>query len=182
MPDPFLAWLYALHPGQPSDRQRWMAWAAMLDLIPKVEKSHRIRWHRFFHRLSLIEGDVALTDAERGQAFMDLLREAWPRELPRQGRPREDYSGLLSDFPEIRDQLATTWGKGIKARLAAVDGIVRRIKDLEMDAGSRMEIAERCATPRTAALTIMAYAYEQDPKSVEQALRRALKAKPTKLS
>jgi hypothetical protein len=172
--DPFLGWLHGLYLGQPSDRQRWLAWVAMVGLMTQAKKPERHRWHRSFSRLAEIEANKAMSHEERGQAFMDLLKEARPV-LPRRGRRTGNHDGLLADSAEITQELAPAWPKGREARLAAVNAITRRIEGLELDGGTRATIVETCQSPRVAATTLLAYAYEKEPKTVEQALRRALK-------
>jgi hypothetical protein len=56
-----------------------------------------------------------LSDSERGRAFVDLLKEAWPTMLPRQGRP--DESGLVvADFEAVMRHLEPAWHRGEAAR------------------------------------------------------------------
>jgi hypothetical protein len=173
--DPFLGWLHGLYLGQPSDRQRWLAWVAMVSLMIKAPPMERRRWHRYFARLSAIESDRTMSESDRGQAFMDLIKEARPT-MPDRGRPRNDVSGLLRNFPEIEAFLARAWTNGEAAKRSAVRE-VERAAELKLDDGTRGDIVRKCRSPRVATIAILAYAYEQDPKVVEQALYRARRSR-----
>ena len=170
----FLPWLRGLHPGQPGDRQRWLAWAAMVSLMGGASRPERARWHRYFDRLSAIEHDESLSDSERGAAFVALLKEAWPR-APRRGRPREDDRGLLADFPAIRDMLTPAWSKGAAAREAAVAAVERRAPELKL--GAHRNPILKLRSPSLAARTILSHAYgDDDTNAIDQALKRARRA------
>lgn len=172
--DPFLTWLRGIHLGQPSDRQRWLAWVAMVALMGGASRPDRARWHRYFARLSAIEDDESLSESERGAAFIALLNEARP--VPaRRGRPREDDRGLLADFPAIRDMLAPAWpkAKGAAARAAAVAAVERRAPELRLTREHRRAILA-LGTPSLAARTILSHAYgDNDTNPIDMALKRA---------
>jgi hypothetical protein len=174
--DPFVSWLRGLHPGQPGDRQRWLAWAAMVTLMAKASKPERHRWHRDFDQLSALEHDATLSESERGAAFVALLKDAWPM-APRRGREPDDVR-LLSDFPRIEAHLAGAWPKGEEAKRAAVADVER---DAKLDLGDNRPEVLATSSPRWAALLILAHAYEEDVRTVEQALRRARRRQNEKI-
>jgi hypothetical protein len=141
----------------------------MVALMGKTSRRERQRWHRYFDRLSAVEHDVTLSEPERGQAFVDLLKDAWPV-APRRGRQPNDVSGLLVDFPKIQAHLADAWAKGEAAKRAAVADVERAAR-IDLDLNRQEVLASR--TARRATLLIMAHAYEKDVRTTEQALYRA---------
>src|SRR5262245_21408305 len=172
--DAFLSYLYGVYPGQASDRQRWMAWAAMVTLLAKAAPSERRRWQQAFYQLSQIEHNNSLSEAERGQAFVDLLKSVWPRPI-RRGRKPDDCAGLLNDFPVIRNHLARSWADPTSRRRAVAEVERSAQLDLSRETQDEGEILSEVveSTPERAALLILARAYEQDVRTVAQQLRRA---------
>jgi hypothetical protein len=159
--DSFLSWLR--EPGNPSDRQRWLAWAAMVSLMATAAKPVRQRWHRYFHRLSVIKLDTTMNESARCEAFIALLKEARPA-APLRGRPRDDNSGFLANFTEIRDLHTPAWPKGKFARADAAAAVERRIIPDEFWVPFELERADRnvilaLRTPSAAALRILSHTY-----------------------
>jgi hypothetical protein len=176
--DAFLNYLYSFRKGEVGDRQRWLAWAAMVTLLAKADRSTRRQWERRFYELSRIEHDAALTDAEQGQAFMDLLASLWPKRPPR-GRPAEDPHVMLLNFDMLMTVFKPAWRQGAAAKLAAVDRVLQVNKgNLSVEKEDRLEIL-KCRSPRVAAIKLLAHLHGDfdsprgSEKRTEQALYRA---------
>ena len=176
--DAFLDYLYSFRKGEVGDRQRWLAWAAMVTLLAKASPRERLRWQRHFYALSQIEQNAALTDAEQGQAFVDLLAPLWPKRAPR-GRPADAAHAMLINFPMLMAVFEPAWRLGDAAKLAAVDSVLQVNTDkLSIELDDRSDIV-KCRTPRLAALKLLAHARgdfdspDGSERTTEQALYRA---------
>jgi hypothetical protein len=159
----------------------WLAWAAMVTLMREASKLERRRWHRYFHRLDVIERDMTMNEEERGRAFIALLKEAWPAVF-RRGRPSEDKSDFVEAADRIEAYLADTWKKREAVRRAAVVVVEQETRinlDLICADGcgtSRQEVLNS-RTARQATVLILSHIYEEPAKTTEQALRRARAAR-----
>jgi hypothetical protein len=181
--DAFLDYLYSFRPGEVGDRQRWLAWAAMVTLLAKAGRTVRRQWERRFYELSRIEHDATLTDAEQGRAFMDLLAPLWPNRPPR-GRPAEDPHALFLNFDMLMAVFEPVWRQGDAAKLAAIDLVLRVNKGkLSIEKEDRVEIV-KCRSPRVAAIKLLAHLRGDfdspggSERTTEQALYRAGRRSP----
>jgi hypothetical protein len=176
--DPFIEYLYSFRPGEVGDRQRWLAWAAMVTLLAKAGPQARRRWERHFHALSQIEHNAAMTDAEQGRAFVDFLAPLWPKRAPR-GRPAEAARAILLNFGTVMAVLEPAWRRGDAAKLAAVDQILQVNKGkLFIGKDDRSDIVKG-DTPRGATIKLLAHlrgdfdSPQGSERTTEQALYRA---------
>lgn len=119
-----------------------------------------------------------MTDAEQGQAFMDLLAPLWPRPA-RRGRPPDAATAILLNFDMLLAVFQPAWPRGADARKAAIDQVLQVNQGkLFLLPDARADIV-RCATARQAVMRILVYlrgdldSPEGTEKTTEQALYRA---------
>jgi hypothetical protein len=90
--DSFLSWLR--EPGNPSDRQRWLAWAAMVSSMATAEKPVRQRWHPTFTALRILSHTYGEEDTNALSQILKRARHRTPAALPLRAPATKEHKGF----------------------------------------------------------------------------------------